>query len=268
MLPEQTLAESLAANIDSAAPEGAVTPLDAALLLQQRVGTIDRFPVQARASENHPGPGALPADKELAPRSGVVSLRWAGEDLLIWLDSRDGILAVDAHLRGVGAADTIAVPRGFMSAHRRSGDNWRVVMASAIPLHGAGPPLKMPNVDATSIPVLEQFFINDQPVTISHDRRTSPMPRRWRLDQNRPNPLNGSTLIPLSLPQTAHVRASVVNLLGQQVRHLRDDRLAAGDHLLHWDGTDDRGHDLATRMYAVRVRVDGQERRRRVMLLR
>jgi len=79
VLPEQTLAESLAANIDSAAPEGAVTPLDAALLLQQRVGIINRFPVQARASENHPGPGALPADKELAPRSGVVSLRWAGE---------------------------------------------------------------------------------------------------------------------------------------------------------------------------------------------
>ena len=94
------------------------------------------------------------------------------------------------------------------------------------------------------------------------------MLRRWRLDQNRPNPFNGSTLIPLSLPQTAHVRASVVILLGQQVRHLRDDRLAAGDHLLHWDGTDDRGHDLAAGMYAVRVRVDGQERRRRVMLLR
>jgi len=33
VLPEQMLAESLAANIDSAAPEGAVTPLDAALVL-------------------------------------------------------------------------------------------------------------------------------------------------------------------------------------------------------------------------------------------
>ncbi|MEE3263021.1 MAG: FlgD immunoglobulin-like domain containing protein, partial [Candidatus Latescibacterota bacterium] len=65
-----------------------------------------------------------------------------------------------------------------------------------------------------------------------------------------------------------NVRASVVNLLGLQIRHLRDDRLAAGDHLLHWDGTDDRGHDLATGMYAVRVRVNGQERRCRVMLLR
>jgi hypothetical protein len=30
-LPEQTLAESLAANIDSAAPEGAITPLSASV---------------------------------------------------------------------------------------------------------------------------------------------------------------------------------------------------------------------------------------------
>ncbi|MBI91856.1 MAG: hypothetical protein CME05_01430 [Gemmatimonadaceae bacterium] len=59
-----------------------------------------------------------------------------------------------------------------------------------------------------------------------------------------------------------------MNLLGLQVRDLRDDRLAAGDHLLHWNGTDDRGHDLATGMCAVHVRVDGQESRCRVMLLR
>ena len=79
-------------------------------------------------------------------------------------------------------------------------------MASAIPLHGARPLLKMPNVDATSIPVLEQFFINDQPVTISDDQRTSPMPRCWRLDQNRPNPFNGSNLIPpLSAPMFGRV---------------------------------------------------------------
>ena len=65
--PFLTGRDSLAANVDSLAPSGAITPYDAALILQLRVGARKVFPVQSNGATNQPG-GAAAAAKAVLDR--------------------------------------------------------------------------------------------------------------------------------------------------------------------------------------------------------
>jgi hypothetical protein len=63
-------------------------------------------------------------------------------------------------------------------------------------------------------------------------------PAQFYLAQNHPNPFNPSTTIEFGVPTAAHVTLKVVNLLGQEVKTLVDDYMAAGMHQVtfHADG--------------------------------
>jgi hypothetical protein len=60
-------------------------------------------------------------------------------------------------------------------------------------------------------------------------------PRGYELGQNFPNPFNGETSIPFSLPHAGRVRIELINTLGANVRTLLDDIQAAGPHVIHMD---------------------------------
>jgi hypothetical protein len=55
-------------------------------------------------------------------------------------------------------------------------------------------------------------------------------PTQFYLAQNHPNPFNPSTVIQFGLPTSGRVTIKVSNLLGQEVRTLVDDYMAAGTH--------------------------------------
>ncbi len=63
----------------------------------------------------------------------------------------------------------------------------------------------------------------------------APGPRRFRLEQNFPNPFNSSTLITVELPSAAHLRADIHDVHGRRVARLGDDRLGPGVHRLEWN---------------------------------
>ena len=62
-------------------------------------------------------------------------------------------------------------------------------------------------------------------------------PDDFVLAQNFPNPFNGSTTIEFALPQSALVKLSVYNVLGEQVRTLLAGQLSAGNHRVEFDGS-------------------------------
>ncbi len=67
------------------------------------------------------------------------------------------------------------------------------------------------------------------------------LPDKFAVKQNYPNPFNPSTSIQYSLPERAHVRIDIYNLLGQRVSQLVNEIQTAGEHTAVWDGTDENG---------------------------
>jgi len=93
-------------------------------------------------------------------------------------------------------------------------------------------------------------------------------PDRFELPAAWPNPFSLSTQLRLRLPESAGVALSVFNLLGRRVRRIDAGRLAAGEHLLCWDGRDDAGVPLPPGEYLMQARVAGKAEVRRVTLIR
>jgi len=63
---------------------------------------------------------------------------------------------------------------------------------------------------------------------------TTPLPRDIRLNQNFPNPFNGSTVISFSLSRAMDVDLRVVDLLGRNVSSMNLGPLTAGEHRTMW----------------------------------
>jgi hypothetical protein len=81
-------------------------------------------------------------------------------------------------------------------------------------------------------------------------REGSVLPAVASLSQNFPNPFNPSTVIPYARGGGAHVRLSVISLLGQEMRVLVDGYQDAGEYRTTFDAA-----GMASGMYFYRLRV-------------
>jgi len=77
---------------------------------------------------------------------------------------------------------------------------------------------------------------------------------RFVLAGSHPNPFNPSTTIRFAVPEPAHVRVGVFDVLGRRVCTLRDGPLdGPGWHEVQWDGTDGAGQRVAAGVYFCRL---------------
>ena len=88
------------------------------------------------------------------------------------------------------------------------------------------------------------------------------------LGPNTPNPFGASTAIPLHADGTQDVTVSVFDATGKQVRALRTGVVAAGEHVIEWDGRDQDGRAVASGVYFCRLRGAGSEAVRKMVLVR
>lgn len=95
-----------------------------------------------------------------------------------------------------------------------------------------------------------------------------PLPDRFNLEQNSPNPFNPSTTIGYQLPESGIVRLGIYNLLGQEVRVLVNERRNAGSFTATWDGTDALGRRVASGIYLYRIQTRGFSATKRMLLLK
>ena len=96
----------------------------------------------------------------------------------------------------------------------------------------------------------------------------NPLPDRFSLDQNMPNPFNPSTVIGYQLPESGMVRLAIFNLLGQQVRVLVNEPRNAGAFSATWDGADALGRRVASGIYLYRIQAGGFSATKRMLLLK
>ena len=94
------------------------------------------------------------------------------------------------------------------------------------------------------------------------------LPTQVELQQNFPNPFNPSTTITFAVSGTqSPVELEVFDLLGRRVRSLVVDRIRAGSHSVLWAGDDESGHRVGTGVYLYRLRANGVELTRKMMMV-
>ncbi len=96
--------------------------------------------------------------------------------------------------------------------------------------------------------------------TISNTMATSLIGRSVRADSSGIYlETAGSADIAVDLDRAvSELKVEIVDRDGQVVRTMNENGLAAGDHVVHWDGLDQSGNQMAAGLYSVRVTaVDG-----------
>jgi hypothetical protein len=95
------------------------------------------------------------------------------------------------------------------------------------------------------------------------------LPADYRLKSNYPNPFNPLTTIEFEMPERAIVNLEIFNILGRIVRTLvYREELFPGSYRVTWDGTDDKGLQVATGVYFYRIRTGSFTQTKKMVLLK
>jgi len=91
-----------------------------------------------------------------------------------------------------------------------------------------------------------------------NEQIATPLPKKFALSPNHPNPFNAQTVIEYALPQAGKVRLVIYNTLGQVVRKLIDEPQEAGYKRILWDGTNEHGARVSSGLYFYQVQFGSQ----------
>ena len=94
------------------------------------------------------------------------------------------------------------------------------------------------------------------------------LPTNFSLTQNYPNPFNMSTKIEYTIPRRSDVDISILNMLGQNIKTVRQEDQPAGKHSFIWDGTDQSGKAAASGIYFYRVNDGTHSESKKMVLLK
>jgi len=107
------------------------------------------------------------------------------------------------------------------------------------------------------------------PVSVEDkDGLASNKPTRFWLEQNYPNPFNPRTSIPFYLEENSPVTIKILNVLGQEVTTLLDQKLSAGKHVIEWNGMDKNGTSVPSGVYFYQVKTRSTTAVKKMILMR
>ncbi len=94
------------------------------------------------------------------------------------------------------------------------------------------------------------------------------LPESPELFSNYPNPFNPGTTISYYLPRAEQVKVVVINLLGQEVITLVNERQNAGRHVINWNGNHRGGAAVGSGIYFYKLIVEGRSLTGKMLLVR
>jgi hypothetical protein len=193
-----------------------------------------------------------------------------------WLENSAGdvaALAVNDPASDIAAAFVQSLKdHGFRAYVDRTDPDCLNVLTDPAATLSVGPLAGSPNCTVTNNPsgctvnptIIEAGYLPVfQPVSTD-----SPAGLLLKDLEARPNPFNPETTIRFSLAAAAVTRVEIFDLRGARVRVLANAAMLAGTQELVWNGTDDRGGDVASGVYVVQIRSEGQQSSIKVALLK
>ncbi|MBN2070329.1 MAG: T9SS type A sorting domain-containing protein [Candidatus Krumholzibacteriota bacterium] len=93
------------------------------------------------------------------------------------------------------------------------------------------------------------------------------IPTPFTLGQNFPNPFNPATTIKYSVSVKSRVSLAIYDVNGRLIDRLIDRIIAPGSYVQSWDGTDTSGRRVKSGIYFYRLRSNGSEQTKKMVLL-
>ncbi len=106
---------------------------------------------------------------------------------------------------------------------------------------------------------------DSNPLTSVND--VSIQPDAFGLLQNYPNPFNPTTKITYTLKSEGDLQLTVYNTLGQKVKTLVNQKVAAGEFTAHWDGTNATGEKVVSGVYLYKLKAGKYSKTMKMLLL-
>jgi hypothetical protein len=268
LVPHLTGLELIQANVDLDPSGTGITPFDASLILQKRVGLISLFPVQTAPSTNHPQ--ATPASAKGVVDTRQLALSYVDGYLSLSADERSGILSGDVLVAGVDGKVVLGEELGqFIASSRRTDEGLRIVFAGAEAVMGPGELLRIyPGVGPDTASLVRAQFNDGQIQMVDGRGMAADKPRAFALHANWPNPFNPETSIRFELAQGSAVQLEVFDALGQKVRTLVQGQRAAGSYQVLWDGRNASGAQVSSGVYFYRLQSESFVQMHRMLLLK
>ena len=88
------------------------------------------------------------------------------------------------------------------------------------------------------------------------------------LEQNHPNPFNGSTMIAYTVEESCDVRLCIFDAAGRVVRTLEHGRRGPGRHEVIWDGRDDAGIPVTSGVFLCQLTAGKTSDSRKIVYMR
>ena len=89
----------------------------------------------------------------------------------------------------------------------------------------------------------------------------------FALYQNFPNPFNPSTRISYQLKKSAHVRLTIYDISGREIKTLVNNNCPEGNASILWDGTNNTGNIVATGIYIYKLQVGAFNESRKMVFI-
>jgi len=88
---------------------------------------------------------------------------------------------------------------------------------------------------------------------------STPLPEKYELLGNFPNPFNPVTSIKYSIPRLSKVAISIYNILGEKVFEIKNLNQNAGIHSTVWNGKNEKGTSVSSEMYIYKFEATALE---------
>jgi hypothetical protein len=204
--------------------------------------------------------------------------------------NRGPVAQTDWYYTPTGTALVVDAALGLLRNDLDPDGDWFSVTSVSSPDHGTIDPTAIgsftytPDPDFTGVEVMQYNLIDNQgnPSTQPGELRilvgvygdiasgvlTPPSPDGFTLHAPMPNPFNPRTEIAYRTAAAGHVELRILDLHGRLVATLLDENRPAGDHVIPWNGTDDRGGRVASGVYMAELRCGPDRAVQKVTLLK
>ena len=103
--------------------------------------------------------------------------------------------------------------------------------------------------------------------TIAVDDGPNGIPNDFRLEQNFPNPFNSQTKIEYGLPEGSHVKITIYDTMGREVKMLFNGVQEPGYKSIIWNGTNNDGRIISAGIYFYSFQVKDFGKTKKMILL-